>query len=241
MSLLAAAWRLGAGDAMSDAPRQLTLDLPHRAALAAEDFLVSRCNESAVGYVDRWPDWPHPSVLIAGPEGAGKSHLANVWRLRTGAARLPAADINEAAVPLIAASGALLVEDLERGIGDTKVLFHLLNLAREHRHWILMTSRLAPAELGVTLPDLSSRLKALPMIRIEPPDEGLLAALLVKLFDDRQLAVDPLLVGYIARNMERSTAYATRVVERIDALALATHRKVTRALAAEALADLERG
>lgn len=225
---------------MSDAPRQLTLDLPHRAALAAEDFLVSTCNERAVAYVDRWPDWPHPAALIAGPEGAGKSHLANVWRLRAGAARLAAADLDEAAIALIAGSGALIVEDLERGIGDAKVLFHLLNLAREHRYAILMTSRLAPAELGITLPDLSSRLKALPMVCIEAPDEGLLAALLVKLFADRQLAVDPQLVVYIARNMERSTAYASRVVERIDALALATHRKVTRALASEALAELER-
>jgi len=224
---------------MMHGPRQLTLDLPHRAALAAEDFLVSRCNAAAVAYVDRWPDWPHPSVLIAGPEGSGKSHLANVWRLRTSAERITAAALGDTAVASIEASGALLVEDLERGLSEEKVLFHLLNLARERRHSILLTSRLAPAELAVHLPDLSSRLKALPMIRIDSPDEALLRAVLVKLFTDRQLAVEPQIVSYVALHMERSMAMAARVVEKMDALALATHRKVTRALAAEALAALD--
>ena len=99
---------------MSDGPRQLTLDLPHRPALAAEDFLVSTCNEQAVAYVDRWPDWPHPAALIAGPEGAGKSHLANVWRLRVGAARLAAADLDEAAIASIATSGAIRLASVAR-------------------------------------------------------------------------------------------------------------------------------
>lgn len=222
----------------SEQPRQLTFDLPYRQALAAEDFLVSHCNEVAVGYVDRWPDWPHPSALIVGPEGAGKSHLANVWRLRTGAASIAASALAEEAIGSIEASRALLVEDLDRGLADETLLFHLLNLARERRHSILLTSRRAAADLSVALPDLSSRLKAVPMVRIEPPDEGLLRAVLVKLFADRQLAIEPQIISYVALHMERSMAVAARVVARIDTLALATHRKVTRALAAEAMSTL---
>lgn len=226
---------------MTTTPRQLTLDLPHRPALAAEDFLVSACNAAAVALVDRWPDWPHPAALICGPEGAGKSHLGNVWRLRTGAAAVAAAEIGEAAVALLESHPALLVEDLDRGIADHQALFHLLNITREGKHAMLLTSRVAPVELGIALPDLSSRLKALAMVRIEAPDERLLKAMLVKLFADRQLVVDPAVVDYVALHMERSAVMAARVVEHIDALALASHRKVTRALAAEALRGLGGG
>lgn len=227
---------------MSEAPRQLVLDLGFRPALGAEDFLVSPANAAAVALVDRWPDWPLASALVIGPERSGKSHLANVWRLRSGAAEPIAADqLQDGVVQTLARTGALVIEDIDRGIADERVLFHLLNLAREHRQHLLLTSVRAPGELQVALPDLRSRLRALPIVRIEPPDEDLLKALLVKLFADRQLAVEPHVIGHIARHMERSMAAATRLVDEIDRRALATHRKVTRPLASEVLAEAGMG
>ena len=144
---------------MTSVPAQLILDLPQRAALEAEDFLISGSNRAAADIVDRWPDWPHASVIVVAPPRAGKTHLANVWRLKSGAARLDAASVCEADVAK--ARGALLVEDLHAGIGDERVLFHLLNLVREHKLSMLLTSRAPPGELPVSLPDLRSRLRAL--------------------------------------------------------------------------------
>jgi chromosomal replication initiation ATPase DnaA len=213
---------------------QLVLDLSHHPALEAEDFLVSPSNQVAADFVDRWPHWPHPCAVVVAPARAGKTHLANVWRLRSGAAPLAAKRIGEA--DLASISGALLIEDLHAGIGDERVLFHLLNLARERRMSMLLTSRAPPGELSVKLPDLRSRLRALPLVAIEPPDEALLKAVLVKHFADRQLKVEPHVIGYIALHMEQSMEAAATVVAEIDAAALAFQRRVTRALASLVLA-----
>lgn len=223
---------------MTAAPRQLVFDLAHRQALGAEDFLVSSSNAAAVEMIDRWPQWPHPASLVAGPQGSGKSHLANVWRLRSGGGIVTAAGLDDPTVAALADGAAIVVEDLDRGIGDEKAFFHLLNRARESKLSVLITSRLPPGEQEFIVPDLRSRLRALPIVEVQPPDETLLKAVLVKLFDDRQLSVEPQVIDYLNVRMERSMAAASRVVAAVDRLALATHRKVTRPLAAEALASL---
>jgi chromosomal replication initiation ATPase DnaA len=224
---------------MTSVPGQLTLDLQHRPALGAEDFLISRSNQAAADIIDRWPDWPHWAVVVVAPPGAGKTHLANVWRLKSVAARFAASALSEADVG--GAPGALLIEDLHAGIGDQRALFHLLNLVREHKLSMLLTSRSAPGELDVGLPDLRSRLRALPLVTISPPDETLLKAVLVKHFADRQLTVEPHVINYIALHMEQSMEAAAAIVAAIDKQAMAAHRKVTRALAAEILAQQQEG
>lgn len=226
---------------MSGAPEQLVLDLQHRAALGLEDFLVSRSNAAAVDLVDRWPDWPHWAALVVGPEGAGKSHLAQVWCLRSGAAASDGPRLSEADVDRLERARALLVEDVDRGIGDERALFHLLNVAREHRLTILLTSRRPPGELEIALPDLKSRLCASPVTTIDAPDEALLRSVLVKLFADRQLTVEPHVIGHLALHMERSMKAAIGIVAAADRLALARQRRVTRAIAAEALSMVAGG
>jgi chromosomal replication initiation ATPase DnaA len=219
---------------------QLILDLPHRAALGASDFLIGPSNQAAADMIDLWPNWPQASVAVVAPPHAGKSHLANVWLLRSGAARLEARALSEADVPAATAHGAVLVEDLHAGIADERAMFHLLNQVREHKLTMLLTSRTAPGEVEARLPDLRSRLRALPVVTIAPPDEALLKAVLVKLFTDRQLSVEPGLIGYIAMRMERSMEAAATVVAEIDRTAMTSHRKVTRVLAAEVLEGLAR-
>ena len=221
-------------------PRQLVLELPHRPALAAEDFLVSDANAAAVAMVDRWPDWPQQSELVVGPPRSGKSHLATVWRLKSGAEiALPAESLDESAIAILQRSKVLVIEDIDQGVGSERALFHLLNLTREHGLHLLLTSSRAPGDLQIALPDLRSRLRALPVVRIEKPDADLLRAVLVKLFNDRQLAVEPHVISHVALHMDQSMAAAVQLVDEIDRRALAAHRKVTRVLAAEVLASLQ--
>lgn len=220
---------------MTTRPRQLVLDLPQRSALGLEDFFVSQSNRAAVDLVDGWPDWPHWAAIIVGPSGSGKTHLATVWQKNAQAACVAASTLDEAAVALIAARRALLVEDLDRGIADDRILFHLLNLAREHKLTILMTSRMPPGEMTIALPDLRSRLRALPLVEIAAPDEALIKAVLVKLFADRQLQVEPHVVNFIALRTERSMAAVNDIVDRLDRAALSMQRRVSRALAGEVL------
>lgn len=225
---------------MSQAPQQLVFDLTLRSARDREDFLVSPSNETAVALIDRWPDWPGASALVMGPASSGKSHLANVWQTISHADLVCASNLEDCVVMRFQHDGApaMIVEDLDRGISDERVLFHLLNQARETNRSILLTSRVAPGELAVDLPDLRSRLRALPVFEIAPPDDILLGAVLIKLFADRQLSIEPTVISHILRHMERSMAAANAVVSEIDRLALARQRKVSRATAAEALANM---
>ena len=222
---------------MIDAPQQLVFELPHRQALGVEDFLVSQSNAEAVALVDRWPNWPVGAAIVSGPPGSGKSHLANVWRLKSKAAVVPARDITLSRVPEFASAVALVVEDIA-GLTDEQALFHILNLVREQRLAVLLTSDQSPGDLNVVLPDLKSRLKALPFAAIAPPDDALLQFVLVKLFNDRQLTVDPVVIGYIMLRMERSLQAAREIVAEVDRQALVLRRGVTRAVAAAALEKL---
>ena len=219
-------------------PPQLVFDLPHRQARGMEDFLLSAANAGAMEVVDRWPQWVHPAAVVAGPAGAGKTHLAHVWAARSGAPLMPASELSDATIDVLVAHGALVVEDVDRAPFDQRVLFHLLNLTREKGASLLVTSRVAPGDLDIALPDLRSRLRALPLALIEAPDEALLRAVLVKLFSDRQLDVEPHVVAYLALHMERSMQAANEVVAEADRLALAKQRRVSRNVAAEALQNL---
>jgi chromosomal replication initiation ATPase DnaA len=222
-------------------PRQLPLGLRHAPAMTRADFVTGDANREAVALVDRWPEWPSHVVLITGPAGAGKSHLAAIWQAAAGAGVIAGADVRNEAVAALSGSGNLAVEDIDRAPIDEPALFHLLNTVRERQGWLLLTSRVPAMELALSLPDLQSRLRAAHRVSLGLPDEGLLRRVLVKLFADRQLMVDPAVVDYLVRRMERSFAAASAIVEALDRAALAAGSGVTRALAAEALGEGQTG
>jgi chromosomal replication initiation ATPase DnaA len=215
-------------------PRQLALALPHAESFARDDFLTGASNDAALATIERWPDWADRVLALTGPEGAGKSHLAAIWAEKAGARRVSARALGETDLLHALATGALVVED-ESDELDERALFHLLNLVREEDGYLLLTARMLPATWGVALPDLASRLRAVPVVTVSAPDDALLRAVMVKLFADRQLAVDETLIAYLATRIERSFAAARETVERLDREALRQQRGVTRALAAELL------
>ncbi len=218
-------------------PRQLAFALPHAESLSRDNFLEGPANAEALGLIDCWPDWPNRVMLLVGPEGSGKSHLAAIWAEESGARSTMAHALTAAAVPGALATGALVVEDLTAGNFDDRALFHLLNLARQEEAYVLITARLDPSAMEVDLRDLRSRLRAVPVVHLMPPDDGLFRALIVKFCADRQLSIDESVVSYIASRIERSFAAARRTVALLDAEALRLGRPVTRALAAELLRD----
>lgn len=214
---------------------QLTLDLPHRPAFGAEDFLVSDCNLGAVRLIDSWPDWQENAKLLIGPAASGKTHLARVWQALSGAELLSPEGLDMASLETRGEGTALIVEDVDRAGYDEKALFHLLNVAREKRLYVLLTARDAPNRFDCSLPDLRSRLNALPAIRIGAPDNALLKTVMLKHFADRQLAIDPKSLDFLALHIDRSLAAAALAVAAVDRAALASGRKISRQLVAEAL------
>ena len=216
--------------------RQLVLDLPHAASTSREDFLPGASNETGLKLVESWPGWPHPWVVLAGPEGSGKTHLARVWAELAGAETMAAAELTDTGSPT--AHRTRVIEDADRGIGSQPAFFHLMNLAREQSGHLLITGRTPPGDWDIALPDLRSRLRACPVVTLTEPDEQLLRAVLVKLLADRQLPATPAGVAYLARHLDRSMAPALAVVEAIDRLLWDRPGELTRDVARRALTEI---
>ncbi|MEM6588692.1 MAG: chromosomal replication initiator DnaA [Pseudomonadota bacterium] len=218
-------------------PEQLSFDLPGRTALGRDDFFVSPANANAVAMIEGWQDWPGRKLMLVGPQGSGKTHLTHVWMGLSGAAtlsaeELPASDIAQLATTHVA------VEDCHKIAGDREAenaLFHLHNLALAEGRTLLLNAATAPAEWPLTLPDLMSRMQGTPSIHISAPDDALLGALLMKLFNDRQLSPTPATLPYLVTHIDRSYAAAAAAVEELDAAALQRGRSITPRLAAEVL------
>jgi chromosomal replication initiation ATPase DnaA len=225
--------------------RQLPLDLGFASSYAAADYLVSTSNAAAFAWVERWPDWPAPGLALSGPPGCGKTHLAHVWRQRSQATIIDVATLAALDPMQLAASApAFAIDGLAAGslgAAAERALLHLYNMTNERRGHVLLCAEAPPARWTIALPDLRSRLAALPAVAIAPPDDGLLEALLAKLFTDRQLAVDRGTVMFIVTRMERSFEAARRLVDAIDRAALASQRRPNLGLVREVVEELEGG
>jgi chromosomal replication initiation ATPase DnaA len=217
--------------------RQLGLNLPGRTALDRDAFLVAPSNAVAIGMIDGWRDWADGKLVLIGPEGSGKTHLAHVWADMAGARIAAATSLTEPQVPDLA-TGPLVVEDVPRIAGDAAAqtaLFHLHNMMLADGHPLLLTGKGAVPQWGLSLPDLVSRLQGATAATLEPPDDALLSALLVKLLADRQLTPKADVVPYLLSRMDRSFTAAIDLVRRLDAASLAQKRPITRHLAAQVL------
>jgi chromosomal replication initiation ATPase DnaA len=220
-------------------PRQLPLDLGHGTAYSRDDLVVTRANAQAVALVDRWPDWPAPVVVLAGPAGAGKTHLATIWREAANAMAASPSALGDAVAALNGRPA--LIDDIDAAQVDEQGLFHLINVTRAAGTRLLLTARRFPVAWGIGLPDLASRLRAAATVEIHEPDDMLLAGVMTKLFADRQVEVEPHVVQYLVRRIERSLATAMRVVEKLDRAAMEQKTRITRALAAEVVSAMDEG
>ena len=220
-------------------PAQIPLDLPHRAAMGAADFLVAACNRDAVAMLDRWPGWPAPALVIHGEEGCGKTHLTHVWRAQSGAVAIDRAALTTDSLPaLLGEALACVVEDADRGADET-ALFHLYNMLAERGGHLLLTARTPVSRWGIALADLRSRLAAAMSVAVGPPDDELIGGVLIKHFLDRQIRVDPAVLTFLLGRMERSFAAARRIVAALDEAGLAEKRGITVPLAREVLKRLD--
>lgn len=219
-------------------PRQLPLALTHGEARSRDDLVVTAANEQAVALIECWPDWPAPVIILAGPAGSGKTHLADIWCAEAGARRFAPDAIGEEAIHA-AGEGPVLIDNADARNLDQTGLFHLINAVKTAGTHLLLTARSFSGAWGVELPDLASRLRAAATVEIQEPDDMLLAGVIVKLFADRQVIIEPHVVQFLVRRMERSLSAAREVVALIDQMAMERKTRITRGLASEAASILE--
>ncbi len=219
--------------------RQLSFDLPVRTALGREDFFVSPANAFPVAMIENWQNWPARKLVLTGPEGSGKTHLTHVWAARSGARIISAKSLPEHDIPSLC-TAPVAIEDVQSIAGDRvaeEALFHLHNLALAEGHPLLFTATRAPNLWGIALPDLRSRMEGTPVATLEEPDDTLLAAVIMKLFSDRQIVPTADTIPYLVSRIDRSFATARAMVARIDQTGLDQGRAINRKLASEILAD----
>jgi chromosomal replication initiation ATPase DnaA len=223
---------------MTSPPRQLTFGWPHSPSFAREDFLPAPSNRAALNAIERWPNWAGRMLALVGPEGAGKSHLGAIWAAASGAITLQGEALNEASVEACGPANAVLFEDADRAAHAEALFFHLVNTALQNDAWLLLTSCAPPDAWGLNTPDLLSRLRLAPVVRLAAPDTELTEAVLFKLFSDRQLQVEPHVIAYIAVRIERSLGAAREIVAALDNEALTQGRRVSRTMASDALREM---
>lgn len=216
---------------------QLNFDLPVRAALGRDDFFVSPANAMALGLVEIWPDWASGKLVLSGAAGSGKTHLVHVWAALSGAAIVPATELSDDQVPVLA-RGPVAIEDVHLIADDADAqtaLFHLHNLVLAEGNTLLLTGIGAPPQWGLTLPDLLSRMQGTTVATLQQPDDVLLMVVMAKQFGDRQLAPNGDTLAYLVKHMQRSFAAATKLVAALDQLSLSEKRPITRTLAKRVL------
>lgn len=216
---------------------QIPLDFGHSPDYAAEDFIVSPSNAEAFGWMNRWPDWPSFGLGLWGPAGSGKTHLAHLFTERHGGVILPARQLTVDIVPALSQTAGVIIEDADQG-GNEAALFHLFNHLKENSRFFVATGQDAPSRWTIALPDLKSRLTALPVASIKAPDDELLQILLPKLFSDRQLRIAPDVVSYILPRMERSFEAARALVAALDAAAMARQKAVSIPLVRDVMSNM---
>lgn len=221
---------------------QFTLNFEHRPSFSGDDFLVAPANQSAIDRIDQWPDWPHTALAVSGPRGSGKTHLSHVFMARSRAIRIDLSELNAGDIrQLVSEHPAFVLDDLD-DIGQTpaeETLFHFLNIIREESRSALLLATTPPARWSVTLPDLQSRLNAIPHASIASPDDTLMAALVVKLFRDRQLRIDTSIVDYLLARTDRSFDGIRATIAQIDETALREGRNITIPLVRQVLDRME--
>jgi chromosomal replication initiation ATPase DnaA len=215
---------------------QLAIDLPFQPALGAADFLVSACNRAALAWIERWPDWPSRALALYGPAQCGKSHLALLWTMRIGGRLVGGSELHALGPPELAALPGIVVDDADQA--PERALLHLHNCCRETGAGLLLVAREPPSRWPTLLPDLASRLRAMQIVGIDPPDDALLASLLVKHFADRQIRVAPSVIGFAVHRIERSFAAAAAFVDALDRAALGAGRPIGLALVRRVLAEI---
>ncbi|MDF2964854.1 MAG: hda [Rickettsiaceae bacterium] len=209
--------------------QQLLLDFPHNKQYFKEDFITTEANQIAYDYITNWPEnWgvnPYKyAIIISGPAGCGKTHLAHIWQRESKAYFISP---NEDLSVKLSHYESFILEDIDNKIWDETYLFHIFNQLHEAKKYALFTTQLRPVEISFILADLKSRLNSLFSLNITCPSDELMKIMLLKHFSERELKVSLDVVNYLASRIPRTFSEVTNIVDLLDKTALLQKRNIT--------------
>ena len=194
---------------------QIPLDLAPEPAFTFESFIAAPSNAEALGLLKAWPQWPAPAMLLVGPEASGKTHLGEAW---------------------LARSHSVFLDDAHTRTEEA--LFGFINRSlRGEIPGLLLASRVPPGDWGVQMPDLRSRLSAMPKLVLHEPDDESLRPIARALFERRGRVVPEDVVDYLMRHAPRDVPELRRTIGEIDDAAQAARADVTKAFVAKVLRE----
>ena len=206
--------------------KQLILDLRTLPSMGRKDYYVSKSNEDAVAWIDKWPGWPAFGLVVVGPSGAGKTHLASVLKHFSNGILVKNSDIGEKNILELSSNNCLILEDIDVNLSEANLL-HLFNFLLENNSKIMITSKIPIKKLSIKLADLKSRLLSLSQVNLGLPDDTLLSRVIIKQFSDKGVKIDMEVVNYLLRRMDRSFLSANGLVAKIDFASIQSSRKIT--------------
>ena len=198
---------------------QLLLELDYKTNFNEHDFYLSKSNSNAFNLINRWPDWDKKILNISGEKFSGKSHLANIFRLKSKAFLVKGNKIDNSIFKSLKLYESIIIDDFEE-CNKEEILYSIFNLIDQDSKYLLINSLKPINKIKFKLPDLASRSKNCLYAEIENPDDELLFAIILKNFSDRQIKIEKKIIDFIISRIDRSYRKIDEFIYKIDELSL---------------------
>ncbi len=198
---------------------QLLLELDYKSNFNEHDFYLSKSNSNAFNLINKWPSWEKKILNISGEKFSGKTHLANIFKLKSKAFLINGDSINNSIFKILKLHECIIIDDFEK-CKKEQILYSIFNLIDQDNKYLLINSIKPINKMVFNLPDLASRSKNCLYAEIENPDDELLFAIILKNFSDRQIKIEKKIIDFIINRIDRSYSKIDEFIYKIDELSL---------------------
>ena len=218
--------------------QQLIFNFPFKKTYLSQDFYVSKNNFNAFKLIESWPQWPSRFINIFGPQGCGKTHLANILSSKIGSLIISANKIDNGVIGRYKTKECLIIDDFNNDI-EENLLYSIINFALQDNKYLIISSPISLKKFKIKLKDLNSRFTSFIEVGIDLPTDDLIKVILTKNFSDKQISISKKNIDYILNNIDRSYEKINLFSNSIDNLSLEKAKPVNLQLIKDVLKKIK--